>query len=291
MMQAASRAVRLSALASSRVGSVSLAPSTPATSVALPALAASTWRPFSVMTHGASQPEGDSSAGVVEERRFTRSNLIAEYYSEVFKKSSLIFFVAGDLKPAKAQLRELGFNVMRAKSSLIKVTARKLAPEDEFGFEAASRLAKGVTNLVYLEDPLLSFVSSPERLKKFNDIVPISDVKNDIYKAKKYLVVGGFIHDEGKANSNLFFTRSGVDALVELLKKESKALPDVEGLTPHQLFQAKVVAGMRNQLGAIRTPLLKPAQSAVATVRKIPENIASTLAKVRALRQEEQGKE
>ncbi|GBG33828.1 Hypothetical Protein FCC1311_100512 [Hondaea fermentalgiana] len=221
-----------------------------------------------------------------EFRKFTRANLLAEHYKDIFKQSSVVFFVAGDITSAIKPLRELGFGVTRAKASLVRVTARKLAPEDDLGFETAKQMAKGITNLVYLEDPLLSFVSSQEKLKAFTKMIPISRAKNDVYK-DKFVIMGGFMHDEGKTNPNLWFTRPGVDAFVELLKTESKNVADAETLSPHQLFQAKVVAGMRNQLGAIRTPLLKPGQAAASTVRKIPENIASTLAKVRALRQDE----
>jgi hypothetical protein len=82
-----------------------------------------------------------------------------------------------------------------------------------------------------------------------------------------------------------------VRRLLEVLEDEAKAFPTALEMDPHNLFHAKLCGALTGHVGAIRAPLQKSATHLSSTLRKIPQNVTGTFAKLQALREQEQSKQ
>jgi len=219
---------------------------------------------------------------------FRRSNLLAEDYAVVMRESSLTFLVSGGLLPrAKDELTNLGFTCRRAKSSLIKVVAAKLDPDDHESIEIARSISRGVLTMLNYSDPLQLLANDEKKLKQIESFVPLKDPAKGKYKTNESIIVAAYIRNSESTKKNLWLSRAAMKTLLDNIRTISAGIENLEDLSVHQLYSARLVSRLKHQLGVVRTPLMKPAQTTSSTLSKIPRNLAHTIAKVLALRQTE----
>ena len=229
--------------------------------------------------------EGDSKAAALKEaarvarRALSRRNLVAEHFASELAASSLALVVHGDLSlKLKLPLVQLGFRAHRFPCRLIKVAAAKLdggaGAADAEHMRVAQSLSRGISSLVYTRQPLMALARDSARLAELQRLLPLGEASSE----GDTLVVGGLIRDQGKTESNIWLTRSGVGALLEQLNKEALAMPTAE--TPHIIFHAKLVAALQGHMGAFRGPLLAPAMALQSALSAAPQQLATTLAMV-----------
>lgn len=234
----------------------------------------------------------------VPKKTFGRKQMHAEYIARRMDESSIVIVVRGEKISnserinLKRSLREAGFrpNYLRAQGLIAaaKYYSKYADPDHIAGAESFGR---GQLMLLMYRPPLLTLATT-DRLKKLNEIIPLSSDKKTLEKHqnspyKGYSIVGGYFHDEGKETRNVWLNKTDMNDLLERLGKLANASMSAEdrdavnaahrnedsSIDPHSFYVSQAANIISSHTGAIVQPLER-------SLNRVPETLQQSVDQV-----------